>query len=116
MTDATVIEDAARVAFAAYYRTRPGYTWGTAPFPVVRRWTLVAAQVLNGGIRTPVELRNAYCDGLDGAPAWTVKQANIWGEVLRAMHQEVTVQPFAAPTITPLVPLRDRLKQRRGAA
>ena len=68
------IEEVAKEAFAAYYAERAGYTWRTAPFPVIRRWTIIAAAFVNGnhdghsGLGTARKLRTAYTDGLVCTP------------------------------------------------
>ena len=89
------IERAARAGFGAYYRTRAWWTWNTTGNAVHIRWNLVAARVLNGQITTPAELRDAYCEDIFGAPAWSVKQAGIWREVLHAIQRAGTMEAAA---------------------
>ena len=90
------IERMAQAGFDRYYAHRHGYTWSNATFPVRKRWEVVAERVLSGEVDTPQKLRNAYCDGIDGAPAWAVRHALHWSSVLSAMRCVIGTSEVAA--------------------
>jgi len=86
------IDTVAQAAFAAYYADRAGYTWRTAPFPVIRRWTIIAAAFCNGthdghsGLGTAQKLRAAYTDGIT-CTRHSFRTDRDWQRVYAAMAQ-----------------------------
>lgn len=82
IADSITVTRMAEAGFAAYYAHRPGYTWSNAVFPVRKRWERVAERVLSGEIDLPLQLRDAYCDGMFG---WSRGLLD-WQSVLSAMR------------------------------
>jgi len=84
------IDIVAQAGFREYFADRAGYTWRTAPFPVIRRWTLIAAAFGNGnhdghsGLGTARKLRSAYTDGITCTPH-SFRTDRDWQRVYTAM-------------------------------
>jgi len=90
------IDTVAQAGFAEYFAARAGYTWRTAPFPVIRRWTLIAAAFCNGNhdghstlgtlgtLGTARKVRSAYTDGITCAPH-SFRTDRDWQRVYTAM-------------------------------
>ncbi|MDQ3540092.1 MAG: hypothetical protein M3440_05340 [Chloroflexota bacterium] len=84
------IDAVARAGFSEYFADRAGYTWRTAPFPVIRRWTIIAATFCNGNhdghstLGTARHLRAAYTDGITCTPH-SFRTDRTWQRVYAAM-------------------------------
>ncbi len=71
MNVASIIDHAARAAFATRYKRRPWCQFDAQPMPVQSRWSIVAANVLYGTVTNGRQFRERYVEGFANVKHWS---------------------------------------------